>query len=484
MRIPEIRSYFRMVLIFFGLLWLFFIYQGVIIHFGLGKTILPRVLQEKQEMLQYIKADIRWKFEHNPDFDLRRYIAKENRNFHRTRLAFVPYVHRVDLGGGNYRYQVRRNHKMIWVAAEKIAVGSQSGYLIFFSNDLNRIAGMFRMLSTFMLMALGPALIFGFLIFRWLYRRSSTLLEAVERLSRGQYQTRVTLRGNDEFASIGRALNEMAASIEKFTGELQAIDRQRRQFIVDISHELSTPLTSIKGYLETLQMTELQLTASEQQSYLQIASEEAERLSSFVKELLELARFDAGTVSLDPDAIDCRQFLEQFKRRNELSLKGKRIELECRTEIGQYIYADYRRLEQILQNLFNNSLQHSDGLQKIIIECREADGWSVIHFRDDGSGIPLEDQPRIFERFYRAKKRGGESGNGLGLAIVKKLVELHGGSITVANGEDAGVSFTLLFPTYHQPTRRGPPASKSLSAGIAESPVKDERTNEKRKRRG
>ena len=307
---------------------------------------------------------------------------------------------------------------------------------------------MIRMLSGFMQVALVPSLIFGFFIFRWLYRRSSTLLEAVKQLSHGQYQTRVVLRGNDEFASIGMALNEMAASIEKFTDELKAIDQQRRQFIVDVSHELSTPLTSIKGYLETLQMTELQLSETEQRSYLQIAAQETDRLSLFVKELLDLARFDAGTITLERDRIDCGQFLEQFHKRNTLLLKEKGLRLEYRTQTGQFIYADYRRLEQIIQNLFNNSLQHSKGLTEISIACSETDGWSIIRFSDDGCGIPAEDQPRIFERFYRAKNRSRESGNGLGLAIVKKLVELHGGNITVESGPVSGVTFNLTFPTY------------------------------------
>ena len=131
MKIPKIRSYFRLVLVFFSLLAVFFIFQSLIIHYGFWKTILPRYLQEKQEMLQFIKTDIRFKAEHNPRFDLESYIAKENQYFHRAKLAFVSRVRRVQLEGGDYRYQIVVNRKRIWAAAEKLSVGSRSGYLVF-----------------------------------------------------------------------------------------------------------------------------------------------------------------------------------------------------------------------------------------------------------------------------------------------------------------------------------------------------------------
>jgi signal transduction histidine kinase len=454
---PKIRSYIRLVTIFFLLFALFFTAQPVIFYFGFARHIIPSYNREKHEMALHIKAEILREANEDPKFSLTTFIQKYNMQFKRLNLQFVPALPKNTTNHTLPGPKVFR-HRPANIEAIPLKVKQESGYLVLTSGRFSRLNGALMFLIGFMFFTVLPSMIIGFLIFRKMNRRSEALINAVRQVSQGDYSTRVTLSGNDEFSQIGRAFNEMAASVEQYTQELKTMDLQRRQFIADISHELSTPLTSIKGYVETLQMEELDLSRDEQRQYLQIVQSEADRLAFLVKELLEIARMDAGTIKLEREEIDCREFMTGFINRNQLPLKKSGIKAEWETVPGQLIYADYRRLEQILQNLMDNALKHSVGLEKVEIRFRENEHQTLIQFSDNGAGITSEHINRIFERFYRVSDPNsqeqvfeGYSGtNGLGLSIVKGLVELHGGTISVSSGPGMGTMFVLGFPKKEQ----------------------------------
>ncbi|HEX3044847.1 MAG TPA: HAMP domain-containing sensor histidine kinase, partial [Bacillota bacterium] len=397
---PKIRSYIRLVTIFFLLFALFFTAQPIIFYFGFARHIIPFYNREKQEMALHIKEEILREAAENPNFSLAKFIQKYNMQFKRLNLQFVPGLPKFSANHKTQGSQIFKRRPGN-IEAIPLQLKQESGYLVLTSGKFSRLNAGLNFLIAFMFFTVLPSFIIGFLIFRKMNRRSEVLVNAVRRVSQGDYSTRVTLPGNDEFSQIGRAFNEMTASVEQYTRELKTMDLQRRQFIADISHELSTPLTSIKGYVETLQMEELGLSGAEQQQYLQIVQTEADRLAFLVKGLLELARMDAGTIKLEREEIDCREFGAGFIRRNQLPLKKGGLTLTWDAAPGQLIYADFRRLEQILQNLLDNALKHSAGLDKVEVQFTEDGRQSVIQFSDNGSGIAPEHLNRVFERFYR-----------------------------------------------------------------------------------
>jgi signal transduction histidine kinase len=198
--------------------------------------------------------------------------------------------------------------------------------------------------------------------------------------------------------------------------------------------------------VETLQMEEFKPSETEEQQYLHIIEEETERLTYLIHDLLEIARMDAGTLSIEPHSIDCREFLTDFTGRNELQLKKRGISLTWNARPGQTIFADHRRLEQIFQNLLDNTMKHSTGAAGILIEVTDESAQTVITFSDNGTGIPTSQLNRIFDRYYSTTPEIPVQGvSGLGLAIVKGLIELHHGIITVSSSKQ-GTSFCIRLP--------------------------------------
>jgi signal transduction histidine kinase len=450
MKIPKMQSYTRVVFGFFILLSSVYAIQLFYVHFGMMHNIATHNLKEKHDMLIYMKNTITKEEQQNPQFNLTKYITEQNRHFSRLNLGFVT-KDEIEIKGPKQKSVLQvtlpdRNDRS--AVAIRIKLQQTSGYLVLYSAELRRINAGARALTLFMLATVLPSLLVGFFIFQRAYRRSSQLVTAVDKISQGDYQTRTNVPGNDEFSLIGRAFNDMAASIEKSTAELKAVDAQRRKFIADISHELATPLTSIQGFVETLQMEDLKLSATEQKEYLKIVWGETERLSYLVKDLLELARIDAGTITLIRDPIICEQFLIEFVKRNSLKLKEKDVLFEWQSKPDQLIYADYRRLEQVFQNLLDNAIKHSDQLHQVTVTFNETPEKTQIVFRDDGSGIPAEHLDRVFDSFYKVVNRPdhNSSSNGLGLSIVKRMVELHGGTIRVESQVGVGTTFVMEFP--------------------------------------
>ncbi len=421
---------------------------------------MPFYARERREVALRIKAEILREAELDPRFDLKSFIAKHNAKFTRLRLDFIPGkpIRRekgelVFQTQGQHAHDARREKIIDAIPICLKGAGGANGYLILYSDRMRALSAKINGLTLLMVITLLPSLIIGFFIFRKVYRRSSIVVEAVEKVSQGDYDVRINLSGNDEYSRIGKAFNDMAASIAKSTSELIEMDLQRRQLIADISHELATPLTSLKGYVETLRMDELKLNDEEQRQYLKIVWDEAERLSFLVKDLLELARMDAGTIKLEQDWIDCGEFMKSFTNRNALPIKQRNVILQWTVQPGQLIFADYRRLEQILQNLLDNALKHSGGLKHIRIEFHENRTNTLITVSDDGGGISREHINDIFKRFYKIsgeftagglKQYSGDSG--LGLSIVKGLMELHGGWIKAESTIGQGTTFTMEFP--------------------------------------
>ena len=277
-------------------------------------------------------------------------------------------------------------------------------------------------------------------------RRIRQLEAATERLGRGDLSARAPDTGGDEVAQLARAFNRMAADLAARADALEHSDRARRQVLADVSHELLTPLTAMRGYLETLSMSEVRLEPATRDRYLRIIDEETRRLERLVGDLLDLAKLEGTARSFERRDVDVPALFDRVAERHDRELASRRIGLTRRVEPdARTISGDPERLEQALQNLAGNALRYTPDGGRIALEAQRAPAGVRLTVRDNGPGIPPEHLPRIFERFYKGDpSRLQTGGSGLGLSIAKTIVERHGGTISARN-EDGAV-FEISLP--------------------------------------
>ena len=290
-------------------------------------------------------------------------------------------------------------------------------------------------------LGVGMALI-AFIIFGPARKRLKHVQDAAERLGGGDLTVRVPSGGGDEVAAVASSFNRMAE-------ELAASDKARRQLLADVSHELMTPLTAMRGYVETLSMPEVQLDDETGRRYLDIVTEETHRLERIIGDLLDLARLEGGGGTLRRESVEVAWLFDRVAARHERELRERRVTLvQHVADDAAHVVGDPDRLEQALQNLAANALRHSKDGGEITLEATAVPGAIRLRVRDTGDGIAPEHLPLIFDRFYKidaARKASG--GSGLGLSIVKAIVQRHGGTIVAYNDtERGGAVFEIVLP--------------------------------------
>ncbi|MCM3443361.1 MULTISPECIES: sensor histidine kinase [Metabacillus] len=284
------------------------------------------------------------------------------------------------------------------------------------------------------------ALGFTFILSRKLSNPLLEMEKATRKIAKGDLNTRVSKRTKDEIGSLATGINDLAVELHRYRSN-------RREFLANISHELRTPITYLEGYANALE-NNLYQSEEEKKQYLQIIQQEAVRMSKLVNDLFELSKMEEGKVELLFEDVDLVEVVENALLKTKMKAKRKGLQLDFTRLAGiPSIYADGLRMEQIVINLIENAIRYTeDGLIKVTLS---SDSNTVrLTVEDTGIGIPEEDVPFLFERFYRVEKsRSRESGGtGLGLAIVKHLVELQGGTISVKSKVGKGTCFELTFP--------------------------------------
>jgi signal transduction histidine kinase len=299
------------------------------------------------------------------------------------------------------------------------------------------------------------ATLIALIVFGPARRRLKDVQLAAERLAAGDLNARAPERGGDEVAAVAHSFNEMADELAARAKALEEADRARRQLLADVSHELLTPLTAMRGYLDTLAMPELSLDAATRERYLSIVNDETLRLERIVGDLLDLARLEGGGTRLREERVSIAAIFDRVRARHERAAEAQRIRIVTDIEPdAAYVSGDPDRLEQAVQNLAANALRHTPSGGEIRLEARVHGKELHIRVRDTGPGIPEEHLPLIFERFYKADtSRKAMGGSGLGLSIVKAIVERHGGKVTAFN--DGGAVFDISLPAASPLEARG-----------------------------
>jgi len=229
--------------------------------------------------------------------------------------------------------------------------------------------------------------------------------------------------------------------------EIRRLETVRSDFVANASHELKTPLTSIKGFVETLLEGALD-DKENNRNFLKIIQDHAERLNNLVDDLLSLSHLESKEITLDKKSFNLTSQFEEIISRFASQSEKAGIDIKNELPAGISINADKDRMEQVLTNLIDNAIKFNKEKGSIRIYAREAGANMTVFVQDSGIGIPEKDIPRIFERFYRVDKARSRElgGTGLGLSIVKHIVELHGGSVGVESTEGFGSKFWFILP--------------------------------------
>jgi two-component system sensor histidine kinase MtrB len=287
--------------------------------------------------------------------------------------------------------------------------------------------------------AVAVALLLALLAARSVLRPVRRLAAAAQGLGAGELQGRVEVRGRDELARLARIFNSSAETLEASVTELRELERSARRFVADVSHELRTPLTAMIAVTDAL---EEEATGSAATAATLVA-EETRRLRTLIGHLLEISRFDAGAAALVLDDVDLTELvLQSLRLRDWLDEVETDLVPELRARV------DPRRFDMILANLVGNAVKH--GEPPVTVRLRRSyvpDGPGIrLRVSDSGPGIPKEVRRHVFERFYKADAaRTRSEGSGLGLAIARANAELHGGELTLLDG-DTGTAFELWLP--------------------------------------
>jgi two-component system sensor histidine kinase BaeS len=264
------------------------------------------------------------------------------------------------------------------------------------------------------------------------------LTEAARRMEAGDLSQRVEVTSKDEIGELGQAFNSMADGLAR-------LEELRRNMVTDVAHELRTPLSNIRGYLEAVQDGVLEPDGQV------IASlyEEAMHLNHLVDDLQELSLAEAGKLRLQRQAVALSDVVNRAVAALRARAQAEGVELQVDPlEDLPLVDIDPQRIGQVLRNLLDNALTHTPSGGEIAIAAHADGQWVAVSVRDTGSGIAAEDLPYVFERFYRGdKSRSRATGRtGLGLAIVKQLIEAHGGQIEVESEVGQGTQFTFTLP--------------------------------------
>ncbi len=285
------------------------------------------------------------------------------------------------------------------------------------------------------------------LICAWVFSRVITrpiagLNRGIQKMSKGDFSARVKVRGSGEMKQLARAFNSMSEKLE-------TLDQSRNQFVSNASHELKTPLATMKIMIESL-IYQPDMDKNLRTEFMTDINNEIDRLSAIVSDLLTLVQMDSQNVKLTRENLSIAQLIKDNAHRLTpiANQKGQKIVLQLQDSCD--IYADKSKLNQVIYNLMENAVKYTQASGVIRVSLQRQGRNAIFKVSDNGPGIPKENLPHIFDRFYRVDKARSreKGGTGLGLSIVHQLVLLHGGAINVESEEGRGATFIVELPLH------------------------------------
>ncbi len=311
--------------------------------------------------------------------------------------------------------------------------------------EMNKIV---QAVLTGALAALVVALVLGYLVSSGITAPILGLRQAAQRIAKGDLDVRVKTHTHDELGQLAESLNAMAKELQERMDNQRRMDRARTDFVANVSHELKTPLTLIKGYIETLQDKAIN-DPERARRFMAIINEHADRLGRIVDDLISIGELEFSKDSLHRNPTDLKKLIDDVVLGFGYAVTKKRHQLQV-TSTGEDFVApvDAHKIEQVLVNLVDNAVKYTPERGQIDIHLAEDGAQLCVTVRDNGIGIPPEDAAHVFERFYRVDKARSRElgGTGLGLGIAKHIVLAHQGSIDLSSQPGKGTVFTVKLP--------------------------------------
>jgi signal transduction histidine kinase len=354
-------------------------------------------------------------------------------------------------GYGAYRFGwVNRSPTLRWTLLGGYALASILTFFnVWFSAELMFASEHDLQLAIVLLVfAGGIAMILGYFLSSTLTERIHLLKEAAEKLAQGNLQTRVPVDGRDEVAALSSTFNQMAEQLQAADRKQREVENLRRDLVAWASHDLQTPLTSMRAVLEALSdgvVEEPEMV----KRYLATAQRDVMSLSALIDDLFQMSQLDAGgfplqraPASLSDLVSDTLESFSQLAKQQEVTLEG-----QVESDVDP-VLMDTQAIGRVLNNLISNALRHTPARGRVSVWVRRAAPGVEVTVSDTGEGIRAQDIPHVFERFYRGEKsrNRGTGGAGLGLAIARGIVHAHGGDIQVESQPGKGTQFTFYLP--------------------------------------
>jgi len=326
-------------------------------------------------------------------------------------------------------------------AAPVVARGNNIGAVCLYEDDAEQGALLLSVQNNLRTISLALCLVgmgLSVVISKAVTRRIAALLDAIRIVREGQYSHRVQLSGRDE-------LSQLAGEFNQLTGRLQTTEEVRRRFVSDASHELKTPLASIRLLTDSILQNQ-DIDTETVRDFVSDIGEEADRLTRISEKLLTLTRLDAGQAQ-PAVPVDVGAVAEKVCHMLSPLAEDKKVKIEADLSPGYIVFANVDDLYQVIFNLLENAIKYNRQGGSVTLTLERSGGVTII-VEDTGVGIPEEDIPRIFDRFYRVDKARSRAagGTGLGLSIVRDTVEQYGGKVSAQQRESGGARFIVTFP--------------------------------------
>jgi len=357
--------------------------------------------------------------------------------------------------GSDIRRSVTMGVSFLYVAVP-VAGGGSAIRIAFPLAEINRqVSEIRRKILVSTSLAFLPAILLAAALARYLSRRFATIMSHAGELARGNFQSRLAETDSSELGQLSQTLNETAenlqqtvAQLQREHAELEKLERIRKDFVINVSHELRTPLASIQGYTETLIDGAIADPAYNMR-FLGVIRHNAERLARLTEDLLTLSRVEQRRQKFEFETHFVNALIhDAFEMMRPIAEKGRIQLLEERAPQDAVVCCDSEAVSQILSNLMENAIKYTPAGGRISVGALAQGAMVEFFVRDTGIGIPEEDLPRLFERFYRVDKARSRElgGTGLGLAIVKHLVAAHNGVMRVESRVHEGSTFAFTLP--------------------------------------
>lgn len=355
--------------------------------------------------------------------------------------------------------------KKVFTVARIPEQGSLDGYLyVILGGELydkvsRKLQGsyIFRLGTWAIVTSLAVAVVSGLVIFALLTRRLRRLASAMKSYTEGASLEELGLpdeteggEGN-EIDSLVATFRHMATRIEQQVDALKAADSLRRELVANASHDLRTPLATMQGYLETLLMKDTDLSPEERRNYIETAIKHGRRLNKLVSDLFELAKLEAHDTTVYREPFNLSELIQDVLQKFRLKAEENMVGIHA--SVGgdiPFVDADIALIERVLENLLDNALRHTPQDGSISVSLEHSGQAVIVRVSDTGCGIPHDELPHIFDRFYQVdRSRRNKAGHaGLGLAITKRILELHGSEVEVESTVGVGTTFSFRLPVH------------------------------------